>query len=66
MTARPASSEMLWQHEFSQGGAEIAHYLLRDRTADRIGEAATKKAVDEVVAALIRRFTATSTGQAPR
>jgi len=26
-----------------------AHYLLRDRAADRIGEAATQKAIDEVV-----------------
>lgn len=66
MTTRPASSEVLWQYEFSQVDAEIAHCLLRERAAHRIGEAAMQKAVDEAVATLIRRFTATSTGQAPR
>lgn len=43
-----------------------AHYLLRDRAVDRIGEAAAQKAIDEVVSGLIRKFTAAYTAQAPR
>jgi hypothetical protein len=43
-----------------------AHYLLRDRAAARIGEAATQKAIDEAVGELIRKFTVARTGQAPR
>jgi hypothetical protein len=42
-----------------------AHYLLRDRAAARIGEAATQKAIDEVVAELVRRFSAARSGEAP-
>jgi hypothetical protein len=43
-----------------------AHYLLRDRSVARIGEAATQKAIDEVVTDLIRKFTAARAAQAPQ
>ena len=43
-----------------------AHYLLRDRAVERIGDAATQKAIDEVVSELIRKFTVARTGHAPQ
>jgi hypothetical protein len=66
MTARPASGDVLWQSVFGQVDAGIAHCLLRDRAADRSGAAAPQDAVDEVVTALIRKFTAASTGRVQR
>lgn len=35
-----------------------AHYLLRDRAASQIGEAGAQAAIDDVVAELIRKFSA--------
>jgi hypothetical protein len=35
-----------------------AHYLLRDRAADQIGDAAAQAAIDDVVAELVRKFNA--------
>ena len=43
-----------------------AHYLLRDRASELIGEAAAQKAIDAAVAELMRKFAAAGTGPGPR
>ncbi|MCU0768817.1 MAG: hypothetical protein MUD07_05320 [Burkholderiaceae bacterium] len=41
-----------------------AHYLLRDRAAESIGQAAVQRAIDEVVSELIEKFSAVPGGSA--
>jgi hypothetical protein len=43
-----------------------AHYLLRDRAAGQMGQASTQAVIDDVVAELIRKFSAATGREIPR